>query len=133
MHRARMQVIEPQTQDTRTAQVFGSPVFPNGKVPRRPDIWRRVQRRLKAEPDVPSGDWNRKQRQYALTLEEFAKDFAANGQVKEATQIHLVLYRKTKELALAEGMQGPAGLSAEDEARIEASVAAMSDEELSGR
>jgi hypothetical protein len=80
--------------------------------------------------ELPGGYWNRKQLQYALTLEEFAKDFAANGQVQEATQIHLVLYGKTKELALAEGIQPPAGLSPEDEAQIEAQVAAMRDEEL---
>jgi hypothetical protein len=85
---------------------------------------------LKAETEAPSGYWNRKQRQYALTLEEFAREFAANGQVKEATQIHLVLYGKTKELALAECLREPAGPSAAEEARIEAEVGAMSNEEL---
>jgi hypothetical protein len=114
----------------RTSQVFGPQVFPNGKPPRRPDIWRRVQRRLRAEVDAPSGYWNRKQRQYALTLEEFAKDFTATGHVKEATQIHLVLYGKSQLLAVTEGMREPPGLSPEEEARIEAEVAAMSDEEL---
>jgi hypothetical protein len=54
-----------------------------------------VGRRLKEETDAPSGYWKRKQRQYALLLEEFTKDFTATGHVKEAIQIYLVLYGKT--------------------------------------
>jgi len=91
---------------------------------------RRVRQRLRAETDAPSGYWNRKQRQYALTLEEFAKDFTAMGHVKEATQIYLVLYGKTQPLAVAEGMREPSGVSPEEEARIRAEVEAMTDEEL---
>jgi hypothetical protein len=104
---APVQVVVPRTQDTRTSQVFGPPVLPNGKPPRRPDIWKRVRQRLRAEIDAPSGYWNRKQRQYALTLEEFAKDFTATGHVKEATQIYLVLYGKTQPLAVTEGIREP--------------------------
>jgi hypothetical protein len=85
---------------------------------------------LRAEVDAPCGYWNCKQRQYALTLEEFAKDFTVTGHVKEATQIYLVLYGKTQPLATTEGMREPSGLSLEEEARIQAEVAAMSDEEL---
>jgi hypothetical protein len=65
-----------------------------------------------------------------LTLEEFAKDFTATGHVKEATQIYLVLYGKTQPLAVSEGMREPSGLSPEEEARMQAEVEAMSDEEL---
>jgi hypothetical protein len=88
---------------------------------------------LRTEVDAASGYWNRKQRQYALTLEEFARDFTATGHVKEATQIYLVLYGKTQPLAVAEGMREPStpsGLSPEEEARIRAEVEAMTDEEL---
>ena len=120
----------PRTQDTRTAQVFGPPVFPKGKPPRRPDTWRRVQRRLMKETDVPSGYWDRKHRQYALRLEDFAKDFIGNGHIKEATQIYLVLYGKTQPPAVTKSVQTRAGLSPEEEARIEAEVTALSDGEL---
>ena len=118
----------PRTQETRTAEVFGPPptVTITGKVPRGSDIWKRVHRRLKAETDAPAGYWNRKQRQYGLTLEEVAKDYAANGQIKEFAQIHLVLYSKTKEMAVAETAQLPSGLSPEEDARIRAEVEAMS-------
>jgi hypothetical protein len=105
-------------------------VFHNGKPPHRPDIWRRVQWRLKADTEAPSGYWNRKQRQYALTLEEFAKDFTATGPRQEATQIYPVLYGTTQPLAVTEGMREPSCISREEEARIQAEVAAMSDEEL---
>ena len=65
---------------------------------------------MKAETDAPSGYWNRKQRQYALTLEEFAKDFTAAGHVKEVTQIYLVLYGKTQPLGVTEGLREPSDL-----------------------
>jgi hypothetical protein len=42
----------------------------------------------------------------------------------------MVLYGKTQPLAVTEGMREPSGLSPEEEARIQARVAEMSDEEL---
>lgn len=121
----------PRTQETRTAQVFGSAPFGDGEVP-SPDIWHRVKRRLKRE----SGniDWNREQFELYLTLQEFAKDYAASGQREKATQVYLVLYKETAQLAAAQRAAMPKGLSEEELTRMENEAeeraTALSDEEL---
>ena len=46
---------------------------------------------VKAEIDAGSGCWNRASRGYALSLEEFAMEFAAIGHVKRPPQLQLVL------------------------------------------
>jgi hypothetical protein len=66
-------------------------------------------------------------RRSVLTLQEYAREFDQENQREKAVQIHIMLVKHLKGVA---NDSHPSGVSPEEEARIEAEVRAMSDEEL---
>jgi hypothetical protein len=61
-----------------------------------------VKQRVK-ETDLKERYWNRKVQEFAITLEEFAKDYHAAGQPEKAVQVFMVLLKHTKKLCSLEG------------------------------
>ena len=121
-------VTEPRPQDTRVTQVFGAkPVMLEGS--KRIAIHKRVAKLMtRAEREAPLNDYlAREFRRSVLTLQEYAREFDGEGQREKAVQIHIMLVKHLKGVA---NDSPPAGISPEEEARIQAEVAAMSDAEL---
>ena len=121
-------VTEPRTQDTRLAQVFGNKTPEIGR-DQRIAINKRVAKLMaRAEREAPLNDYlAREFRRSVLTLQEYAREFDLENQREKAVQIHIMLVKHLKGVA---NDSHPAGISAEEEPAMEATVRAMSDEEL---
>jgi len=117
----------PHPQDTRTSEVLGTTGL-GATVSQTVDLWERVNQRMKDA--VPTAQyWQRKFQEYAVTLEEIAKDFHASGQPEKCSQVLMMLMKFTRDLAKPPAPPPPAEHPAEDTAnRID--FTAMSDEQL---
>ena len=121
-------ITEPRPQDTRVTQVFApKPAKLEGR--KRIAIHKRVAKLMtRAEREAPLNDYlAREFRRSVLTLQEYAREFDQENQREKAVQIHIMLVKHLKGVA---NDSHPSGVSPEEEARIEAEVRAMSDEEL---
>jgi hypothetical protein len=121
----------PVPQDARTNQILVAGTTDLGHtVSQTKDLWERVNRRMKSDGVPKQQYWNLKFQEWAITLEEIAKDFLASGQPEKCAQVTMMLMKFTKDLAKpAAPSPPPAEHSAEDTAnRID--FTAMSEEQL---
>jgi len=117
----------PHPQDTRTSEVLGTTGL-GATVSQTVDLWARVNRRMKGA--APTAQyWQRKFQEYAVTLEEIARDFHASGQPEKAAQVFMVLMKFTRDLAKPSAPPPLAEPPAEN-ATNRIDFTAMSDEQL---
>ena len=94
-------------------------------------IWERVVQRMAEQgPGAPTDYWGRHLLKNILALELYAEVYEAADQTEKAVQISMVLLKHIKEIYLAKAPGAACQPSADENAAMEAEVAAMSDEEL---